>query len=84
MTDAEIKKRIESSFQPHHCGVEPGPVMGSEVLEDGFWIKVSDKDDTLPPYTPKTTLKAVRHDIDQLIKSWREEAAAKGYQLDPR
>ena len=77
-----MKRIIKSSFQPYYCGVELQPVMGTEVLEDGFEIQVSNRDDTLR-YTAKATLKALRADFAWHIKIWRDGAKEKGFELDP-
>ncbi len=82
MDNAEIKQKIESSFgpcPPYYCGVEFQPVNGIE----GLGIQVSDEDGTLPTYTGKATLKVVEHDLEELIKIWREGARENGFKLDP-
>ncbi len=80
MQDSEIKKIIESRFQPYHCGVQFLPVY--ETHKVSLRLRVSNVDDSLI-YEDEADLKAVRHDLDQLITWWREGAAKKGFKLEP-
>jgi hypothetical protein len=80
MQDAEIKKIIESRFQPYHCGVQLLPVY--ETHKESLWLRVSNVDDSLI-YEDEVDLKAAREDLDQHITWWREGATSKGFKLDP-
>ena len=82
MQEAEIKRKIESSFRPcppYYCGVKFKSVNNAE----GLGIEVSDEEYTLPVYRAEATLKALRTDFDQHIKIWREGARENGFKLDP-
>ena len=80
MQDSEIKKIIESSFQPYHCGVQFLPVY--ETHKESLRLRVSNADDSLI-YEDEVDLKAVREDLDQHIAWWREGATNKGFKLEP-
>ena len=80
MDNAEIKQKIESSFQPYHCGVDFLPVYETQKRE--LRLRVSNVDDSLI-YEDGADLKAVRHDLDKLIAGWREEARKEGFKLEP-
>ncbi len=75
---SEIRKKIESSFQPYHCGVEFLPVYETQKTE--LRLRVSNVDDSLI-YEDGAELKAVRKDIDRLITWWREGVTKKGFKL---
>ena len=84
LNEKELRAYVTSKFNPcppYHCGVEFLPAHATYWVELG--IRVSDEDDKLPPFEKKANRKAVEHDVDELIKMWREEAIAMGYQLDP-
>ena len=80
MQDAEIKRIIESSFQPYHCGVEI--MLASETFMNELRFRVSNVDDTLN-YEDTADLKVVRESLNQLIAIWRREAENRGFKLDP-
>ena len=80
MEDSEIKKIIESSFQPYHCGVQFLPVY--ETHKVSLRLRVSNVDDSLI-FVEEADLKAVRKDIDRLITWWREGVTKKGFKLEP-
>ena len=77
MQDSEIKKIIESSFQPYHCGVQLLPVYATH--KESLRLRVSNVDDSLI-YEDEVDLK---EDLDQHIAWWREGAMNKGFKLDP-
>ncbi len=77
---SEIRKKIESSFQPYHCGVQFLPVY--ETHKVSLRLRVSNVDDSLI-YEDEADLKAVREDLDQLIIWWRDDARKEGFKLDP-
>ena len=79
MQNSEMKKIIEASFQPYHCGVEFLPVY--QTVKKELRVRVSNEDDSLI-YEEGADLNAVREDIDQLIIWWREGATKKGFKLD--
>ena len=78
MQEAEIKRIIESSFQPYHCGVQFLPVY--ETHKVSLRLRVSDEDDSLI-FVEEADLKDVREDIDRLITWWREGVTEKGFKL---
>ncbi len=78
METSEIKRIIEASFQPYHCGVQFLPVY--ETVKTELKLRVSNDDDSLV-YEDGADLKAARHDLHQLITWWREEATKKGFKL---
>ena len=78
MQYAEMKEKIESSFQPYHCGVERQSVNGDE----GLGIRVSNEDDTLLYEPGGATLKALRTNLYSEIEMWREGARKTGFDLD--
>ncbi len=78
MRDTEIKEKIESSFKPYHCGVEFLPTY--ETVKKELRFRVSNEDDSLI-YEDGADLKAARHDLDQLIAWWREDARKAGFKL---
>ncbi len=78
MQDSEIKKIIESSFQPYHCGVQLLPVYATH--KESLRLRVSNVDDSLI-YEDEVDLKTARHDLHQLITWWREEATKKGFKF---
>ncbi len=78
MQKEEMKKKIESSFQPYHCGVKFLPTY--ETVKTELKLRVSNDDDSLV-YEDGADLKAARHDLHQLITWWREEATKKGFKL---
>ncbi len=80
MDNAEIKQRIESSFQPYHCGVQFLPVYETQKTE--LRLRVSNVDDSLI-YEDGADLKAVREDLDQLITWWRDDARKEGFKFAP-
>ncbi len=80
MDNAEIKRIIESSFQPYLCGVQFLPVY--ETHKVSLRLRVSDEDDSLI-FVEEADLKDVREDLDQLITWWREGVEKKGFNLDP-
>ncbi len=80
MQDSEIKKIIESSFQPYHCGVQFLPVY--ETHKVSLRLRVSDEDDSLI-FVEEADLKAARHDLNKLITWWREGVEKKGFKLEP-
>ena len=80
MQDSEIKKIIESSFQPYHCGVQFLPVY--ETHKVSLRLRVSNVDDSLI-YEDEVDLKAVREDLDQLITWWRDDASKEGFRFAP-
>ncbi len=80
MQDSEIKKIIESSFQPYHCGVQFLPVY--ETHKESLRLRVSNVDDSLI-FVDEADLKAARHDLNKLITWWREGVEKKGFKLDP-
>ncbi len=80
MQDAEMKRIIESSFQPYHCGVEFLPA--NETQKIWLRLRVSDEVEMLI-FQAQSGLKAVREDLDQHIAWWREGAAKKGFKLEP-
>lgn len=80
MQNAEIKKIIESSFKPYHCGVKFLPAR--ETLKKSLGLRVSDEDGNVI-YQAKSELKAGREDLDQHIEWWRKEVAKKGFKLVP-
>ncbi len=80
MQDSEMKRIIESSFQPYHCGVDFLPVYETQKRE--LRLRVSNVDDSLI-YEDGADLKAARHDLDKLIAGWREEARKEGFKLEP-
>ncbi len=69
MQDSEMKKIIESSFQPCRCRVNFLPVYETQKRE--LRLRVSNADDSLI-YEDGADLKAARHDLDKLITGWRE------------
>jgi hypothetical protein len=77
---SEIKKIIESSFQPYHCGVEI--MLASETFMNELRFRVSNVDHTLN-YEDTADLKVVRESLNQLIPIWRREAENRGFKLDP-
>ncbi len=77
---SEISKKIESSFQPYHCGVQFLPVY--ETHKVSLRLRVSNVDDSLI-YEDEADLKAVREDLDQLVTWWRDDARKEGFKLDP-
>ncbi len=79
MQNSEMKKIIEASFQPYHCGVEFLPVY--QTVKKELRVRVSNEDDSLI-FEDGAELKAVREDIDRLIIWWREGATKKGFKLD--
>ena len=79
METSEIKRIIEASFQPYHCGVQFLPVY--ETHKESLRLRVSNVDDSLI-YEDEVDLKAVREDLDQHIIWWREGATSKGFKLD--
>ena len=80
MQDAEMKKIIEVSFQPHHCVVEFLPT--SQTKKIWLRLRASDEDQSLI-FEGMSDLKAVREDLDQHIAWWREGATNKGFNLNP-
>ncbi len=78
MQEAEIKRIIESSFQPYQCGVQFLPVY--ETHKVSLRLRVSDEDDSLI-FVEEADLKDVREDLDQLITWWRESVEEKGFIL---
>ncbi len=80
MQDSEMKKIIESSFQPCRCRVNFLPVYETQKRE--LRLRVSNADDSLI-YEDGADLKAVREDLDQHVTWWREGAANKGFKLEP-
>ncbi len=78
MQNSEMKKIIEASFQPYHCGVEFLPVY--QTVKKELRVRVSNEDDSLI-FEDGAELKAVRKDIDRLIIWWREGATKKGFKL---
>ncbi len=78
MQNSEMKRIIESSFQPYHCGVEFLPVY--QTVKKELRVRVSNEDDSLI-FEDGAELKAVRKDIDRLIIWWREGATKKGFKL---
>ncbi len=78
MDNAEMKRIIESSFQPYHCGVEFLPLNDTQKIWLG--IRVSNEDDSLI-FQAQSGLKAVREDLDQHIAWWRDDARKEGFKL---
>ena len=81
MQNAEIKKIIEASFEPYHCGVEFLPI--DEPVKTSLQLRVSDEFDELVFIAKSNDLEAVREDLDQYITWCREAASKKGFKLDP-
>jgi len=79
MQNSGMKKIIEASFQPYHCGVEFLPVY--QTVKKELRVRVSNEDDSLI-YEEGADLNAVRHDLDKLITGWREGATNQGFNLD--
>ncbi len=79
MQYAEMKEKIESSFQPYHCGVAFLPA--DETQKTLLGIRVSNEDDSLV-FKAASPLRAVRSNVDQHIVWWRDAAAYRGFKLD--
>ncbi len=81
MQNAEIKRVIEASFEPYHCGVELLPI--DKPVKTSLQLRVSDEFDELEFIAKSNDLEAVREDLDQYITWCRETASKKGFKLDP-
>ncbi len=81
MQNAEIKRVIEASFEPYHCGVELLPI--DKPVKTSLQLRVSDEFDELEFIAKSNDLQAVREDLDQYITLWQEAASKKGFKLDP-
>ena len=81
MQNAEIKRVIEASFEPYHCGVELLPI--DKPVKTSLQLRVSDEFDELEFIAKSNDLEAVREDLDQYIAWCREAASKKGFELDP-
>ncbi len=81
MQNAEIKRVIEASFEPYHCGVELLPI--DKPVKTSLQLRVSDEFDELEFIAITDDLGAVREDVDQYITWCREAASKKGFKLDP-
>ena len=81
MQNAEIKRVIEASFEPYHCGVELLPI--DKPVKTSLQLRVSDEFDELEFIAKSNDLEAVREDLDQYITWCRGAASKKGFKLDP-
>ncbi len=81
MQNSEIKKIIEASFEPYHCGVELLPI--DKPAKTSLQLRVSDEFDELEFIAKSNDLEAVREDLDHYITWCREAASKKGFELDP-
>ncbi len=77
--DKTITQTLEEAFYPHHCGVEFLPI--EETYKTGIGLRVSDKDEKLPPFERKAGRDAVEHDLDQVIADWKDEAIKAGFRF---
>lgn len=76
MENAEIKRIIEASFEPYHCGVEFLPIYQTRKRE----VEIRLYDDETIMFRGVAQLKIVqeREGLDHQIAEWREAAVEKG------